>query len=174
MGRWEAGGSRPPAFSLSIDNTMDTKHYYKGHVRNGVSDAKGRAIKFVEFSNGDGVIETSDPDVIAPLELRDRERRGGVRAISKEAFDKFVQEDADRKKNATPSPKPSGGVRLAQTDLPPVKAAGEKAVPAAPTRRGRIATKIVPPLEDSGQPAIPAQSPSAVAPQSPTPEVGAP
>lgn len=153
---------------------METKHYYKGHVRNGISDPKGRPVKFVEFTNGDGVIETSDPEVIAALDLRDRERRGGVRAISKEAFDKFVAEDADRKKNARPLPKQSEGIRLAQTDLPPAKAAVGKVDPAAPTRRGRIATKILPPIEEADS--TTGQDPAAktVPPQSPAPEVGAP
>lgn len=153
---------------------MSTKYFYKGMVANSISLKNGKPIPFIALSNGDGIIATEDPETIDALEIRIKERRGGVGAITVEQFDKFKADDEERKKNATPSSKPSAGIRLSPADpRPTAKPTPEKQSARPAVGRSRIgqATKIVPELQPAGSPSDPA---APVVLSGPTPEVGAP
>ena len=65
--------------SFTNTNTTMTKHYYKGLAANGITVANKR-VPFIVLTNGDGIIQTDNPDIQAALDLRIEERRGGVRS----------------------------------------------------------------------------------------------
>ena len=161
MGKGGAGGFRPPAFTNT--NTTMTKHYYKGLAANGITVANKR-VPFIVLTNGDGIIQTDNPDIQAALDLRIEERRGGVRPITAAQYDQYVAaEDAAKKGvSAMPSPKPSGPRASVN---PSLASLGGAAV--APSSR-KVFRKAVPAAEPSPAPA--AQPPAA----SPTHETGAP
>ena len=92
----------------------------------------GRVIPFIEIAGGFGVVATEDQGFIDALELRIRERRGGISELTQEQYDEEL-----KKKSALPSLPPSQsqrrGISLAearaglqpQSDVPAAEVVAE-------------------------------------------------
>lgn len=122
------------------------RYFSKALVSNTIS-AAGKTIPFIEVSGGAGVIATEDNAIIEALELRIRERRGGIVEITNEQYDEEL-----KKKNASPSLPPRStrqGISLADLSVQSSNAPAVEAVSEA-----KPAKKIDPVSEQPAPPPV--------------------
>lgn len=74
------------------------RYFVKSLVYNTIQSSDGRSIPFIEGAAGIGLLATEDAVFIADMEARIREKRGGVREMSKDMYDEEL-----KKKNASRS-----------------------------------------------------------------------
>lgn len=109
------------------------RYFSKALVSNTIS-AGGQLIPFTEVAGGAGVIATEDKAIIDALELRIRERRGGIYELTEEQYNEEL-----KKKNASPSLPPRSvrqGISVADLSVPTSNApAAEAASEAKPVKK---------------------------------------
>jgi hypothetical protein len=106
------------------------RYFGKSLVYNTIQAADGRTIPFIEGAAGIGLLATEDAVFIAELELRIREKRGGIWEMTQEVYDEEL-----KKKNASQSLQPSltrQGLTLAVVQAQAQLQSGDPAAAAAP------------------------------------------
>jgi hypothetical protein len=121
-----------------------TKYFFKSLIFNPIHLSSGKQVSWTRVGNRDGVVETTDATLIAPLTKLSTEGRLGVKEITKAEYD-------DLKKNgAMPLPDPYPTMRLsAMTPEPemfqnaqvPDAVAGEPPAEEAPKKRASRQSK---------------------------------
>ena len=84
------------------DQNLAMRYFGKSLVYNTIQSKDGRSIPFVEGAAGIGLLATEDPVFTAEMEIRIREKRGGIWEMTKESHD-----DELKKKSASQSLRPS-------------------------------------------------------------------
>lgn len=106
------------------------RYFGKSLVYNTIQAADGRTIPFIEGAAGIGLLATEDAVFIAELELRIREKRGGIWEMTQEVYDEEL-----KKKNASQSLQPSltrQGLTLAVVQAQAQLQSGDPAAAVAP------------------------------------------
>lgn len=75
------------------------RYFIKAMIANAISLPSGKTIPFEHITSGYGVVATDDPEAVAALEIRIKERRGGISELTEEAYNEEL-----KKKNASASP----------------------------------------------------------------------
>lgn len=127
------------------------RYFSKALVSNTIS-AAGKNIPFIEVAAGAGVIATEDQSFIEALDIRIRERRGGIYELTKEQYDEEL-----KKKNDSPSLPPRSvrqGISLADLSVPTSNApAVEEVSEAKPVKK----------IDPVSEPSVPADPPAVTA-----------
>jgi hypothetical protein len=84
------------------DQNLAMRYFGKSLVYNTIQASDGRTVPFIEGAAGIGLLATEDAVFIAELELRIREKRGGIWEMTQEVYDEEL-----KKKNASQSLQPS-------------------------------------------------------------------
>ncbi len=106
------------------------RYFGKSLVYNTIQAADGRTVPFIEGAAGIGILATEDAVFIAELELRIREKRGGIWEMTQEIYDEEL-----KKKNASQSLQPSltrQGLTLAVVQAQAQLQSGDPAAAVAP------------------------------------------
>ena len=106
------------------------RYFGKSLVYNTIQAADGRTVPFIEGAAGIGLLATEDAVFIAELELRIREKRGGIWEMTQEVYDEEL-----KKKNASQSLQPSltrQGLTLAVVQAQAQLQSGDPAAAVAP------------------------------------------
>lgn len=117
-------GQEPP------DQNLAMRYFGKSLVYNTIQSNDGRTVPFIEGAAGIGLLATEDAVFVAELELRIREKRGGIWEMTQEVHDEEL-----KKKNASQSLLPSltrQGLTLAVVQAQAQLQSGDPAVVAAP------------------------------------------
>jgi hypothetical protein len=112
------------------DQNLAMRYFGKSLVYNTIQAADGRTVPFIEGAAGIGLLVTEDAVFIAELELRIREKRGGIWEMTQEIYDEEL-----KKKNASQSLQPSltrQGLTLAVVQAQAQLQSGDPAAAAAP------------------------------------------
>jgi hypothetical protein len=112
------------------DQNLAMRHFGKSLVYNTIQAADGRTVPFIEGAAGIGILATEDAVFIAELELRIREKRGGIWEMTQEIYDEEL-----KKKNASQSLQPSltrQGLTLAVVQAQAQLQSGDPAAAVAP------------------------------------------